>query len=243
MIILWGIGAIIGLVLAITGGGGAIIGLPLLMTTLGISLRDASVAILPIVGMASVISIAIHRRAIQLRTAGSIVATSIPAALVVGLYKSMIPDPVISGGLMAVIILGLIQTWRPKAPSSEIAGAPKANHVMAIGIIAGTLTAVTGIGGGVILVPMMARFLGTPYQNAVATSLVVVAINAAIAFGSQGHHHLPISTMQMAILLIGVGTSNLAAIQLKKMCSLSCSGMVSKLVYSIVALISVAMIL
>lgn len=58
----------------------------------------------------------------------------------------------------------------------------------AIGIFAGTLSGLLGVGGGVILVPAFMRFLGMPIHQAVATSLCVI-IATAIA-GSWKHYQL-----------------------------------------------------
>ena len=48
---------------------------------------------------------------------------------------------------------------------------------MAVGV--GALTGLVGIGGGFLIVPALVLLLGVPMRAAVATSLLVIAMNAA----------------------------------------------------------------
>lgn len=52
------------------------------------------------------------------------------------------------------------------------------------GAVAGVLSGVLGIGGGIVLVPMMSSLLGLPIITAVATSLVSVLISASFGAAS-----------------------------------------------------------
>lgn len=47
-----------------------------------------------------------------------------------------------------------------------------------VGLLAGLLGALCGVGGGIVLVPAMATFLGFSQKEAVATSLAVIIITA-----------------------------------------------------------------
>lgn len=50
-----------------------------------------------------------------------------------------------------------------------------------IGLVAGVLGALCGVGGGIVMVPAFVSFLGFKQQHAVATSLAVVVITAAVS--------------------------------------------------------------
>ena len=52
---------------------------------------------------------------------------------------------------------------------------------IAIGLVAGLLGALCGVGGGIVMVPAFVAFLGLSQQQAVATSLAVVIVTALSA--------------------------------------------------------------
>lgn len=55
---------------------------------------------------------------------------------------------------------------------------------IAIGLVAGLLGALCGVGGGIVLVPAFVAFLGFEQKRAVATSLAVIIITALAATAS-----------------------------------------------------------
>ena len=52
---------------------------------------------------------------------------------------------------------------------------------IAIGLVAGLLGALCGVGGGIVMVPAFVAFLGISQKQAVATSLAVVVVTALSA--------------------------------------------------------------
>jgi len=52
---------------------------------------------------------------------------------------------------------------------------------IAIGLVAGLLGALCGVGGGIVMVPAFVTFLGISQKQAVATSLAVVVVTALSA--------------------------------------------------------------
>jgi uncharacterized membrane protein YfcA len=52
---------------------------------------------------------------------------------------------------------------------------------IAIGLVAGLLGALCGVGGGIVMVPAFVTILGFKQQQAVATSLAVIVITAAVS--------------------------------------------------------------
>jgi uncharacterized membrane protein YfcA len=53
--------------------------------------------------------------------------------------------------------------------------------LVAVGGVSGAIGALCGVGGGIVLVPVMALALGLPQKQAVATSLAVIIITSAVA--------------------------------------------------------------
>lgn len=70
---------------------------------------------------------------------------------------------------------------------------------IAAGFAAGWLSALLGIGGGVILVPMMMYFFKVPIQQAVGTSLAVIIPTALV--GAWKHYNLNHLNLKLAIIL------------------------------------------
>lgn len=50
-----------------------------------------------------------------------------------------------------------------------------------VGLVAGLLGALCGVGGGIVMVPAFVSLLGFAQQKAVATSLAVIVITAAVS--------------------------------------------------------------
>nr|MBW0173758.1 sulfite exporter TauE/SafE family protein [Vulcanococcus sp.] len=63
------------------------------------------------------------------------------------------------------------------------------------GVVVGLLTGIAGVGGGFAIVPALVLLAGLPMQLASGTSLLLIAVNALMAFGALGHwpaQHLPL---------------------------------------------------
>jgi uncharacterized membrane protein YfcA len=64
--------------------------------------------------------------------------------------------------------------------------------LVGIGLVAGFLAALFGVGGGVIVVPALVALLGFEIKRATATSLAAIGFTAvfgAIRYGISGHVH------------------------------------------------------
>jgi uncharacterized membrane protein YfcA len=71
----------------------------------------------------------------------------------------------------------------------------------AIGLVAGTLGGLLGVGGGIVMVPAFIRFLNLPAHQAVATSITVIVF---IAFSAATKHHQQGSTQWKIVGLVFV---------------------------------------
>lgn len=58
-------------------------------------------------------------------------------------------------------------------------------RVLLAGLLIGALTGFFGVGGGFIIVPVLVVALGFPMPHAIGTSLVVIALNSAVALGAR----------------------------------------------------------
>ena len=79
---------------------------------------------------------------------------------------------------------------------------PEILALLAIGLTAGTLAGLLGIGGGVLMVPAMVLIMGMDQHVAQGTSLLVII--PAAAFGSFTHHrHGRLALRDAAALAVG----------------------------------------
>ena len=84
---------------------------------------------------------------------------------------------------------------------------PNALILAAIGLAAGGLSGLFGVGGGIIMVPGMVLLAGIAQQRASATSLaaiVPIAAVAAVIFGQADSLNLPAAAVLMVGSIIGV---------------------------------------
>jgi uncharacterized protein len=90
----------------------------------------------------------------------------------------------------------------PTAPASD---RPTARHILLlllVGVIGGTFSGALGVGGGIVMVPLMLGLLGFDQRRAAATSLAAIvlsSISGSITYAVAGH------TDVVAGLLLGAG--------------------------------------
>lgn len=89
--------------------------------------------------------------------------------------------------------------------------------LIAIGIVAGALSGLVGIGGGVILVPALVLLLGFSQKSAQGTTLAMLAlpvgIFAVLAYFRQGYVHVRATGFLALGFLLGAALSALYAVR------------------------------
>lgn len=192
------LGALVGLVLGLLGGGGSLIAVPLLAHGLGLPAREAVATALGAVGLAALAAAAVHARAraVDLRAAlvfgllgalgsllGAQAARSISGATQLLLFAAV---TLVAGALM---LRPRRAPTAPAAPGAKSAtgAAPAARPVWVLlpaGLGTGLLTGLLGVGGGFIIVPALTLVVGLPMRRAVGTSLLVLGLTALAGFAS-----------------------------------------------------------
>jgi hypothetical protein len=85
-------------------------------------------------------------------------------------------------GLFAALMLIVGAAMLRKRAESEGGEAKRHPFALALcGALVGFLTGFLGVGGGFLIVPALVLFLGKPMKHAVGTSLIIIALNCAIA--------------------------------------------------------------
>ncbi|HBY60700.1 MAG TPA: sulfite exporter TauE/SafE family protein [Solibacterales bacterium] len=180
--------AAVGISLGFLGAGGSAITVPVLVYILGFEPRQAIGASLAIVGATSAwgallnfrnhtlnlrVGIVFGLTGIAASWAGSKLTYMCPPALLMVLFASLL------------LVVGSLMYFRN--PRAEPA-APRPLCLWkcaAAGAVVGLLTGFLGVGGGFLIVPALLWFGGLPVKQSIATSLMVIAMNAAA--GLAGH--------------------------------------------------------
>lgn len=193
-------GAAVGVILALTGAGGGILAVPLLVFGLRMSLIQAAPVGLLAVGMASAVGALLGLREGQVRyRAAAIIGFTGMAVAPLGVQLAHeVPNAPLTIAFAAVLAWVAFRSWRQSRAVPTPAAQPKSGRcwiceidpacgrlklvapcVLALagtGALSGLLSGLLGVGGGFVIVPMMAWISNVPMKGIIATSLAVIAL-------------------------------------------------------------------
>jgi len=177
----------IGLVLGLLGGGGSILAVPTFLYVFHVEPKPAIAMSLVVVGMSALVGFMTHWRqgTINVRIAllfgalamvgsfgGARLARFVPASAQLALFAAF--------ALSAAVFM-LRDSLRPRlAGEVHDAGPLRFSALLgaqAVGV--GVLTALIGAGGGFVIVPSLVFMANVPVKEAVGSSLLIIAMNAA----------------------------------------------------------------
>lgn len=198
-------GFAIGLLLGLLGGGGSILTVPALVYLAGQSPQAAVTTSLAIVGANSVLGAWFHRLrgTVNWRVAALFGGAGMVVAYVAaGLSRSISPRLLLIAFAVLMLVIGLMMLLQRRQDTALHAprGLP---IVLASGGAVGLLTGILGVGGGFLIVPALVMLVGLPMQEAVGTSLVVIAMNSAA--GLAGHLSGTPPDFQLTLLFVAAG--------------------------------------
>lgn len=186
------LGALIGVLLGLLGGGGSILAVPALIYVVGLDMRQAIPVSLLVIGIASAVGAIPKVRAshVQWRLAGIFAAAGIPATFAGTALGSHLSQPILLIGFAVVMVIAGLRmlspslhtgtacevldggiNWRRCAPRSIPAG-----------LLVGFLTGLLGVGGGFLIIPALVLMLGVEVPIAIGTSLLIIVANSAAGF-------------------------------------------------------------
>ncbi len=197
----YGLAVVVGLVIGLAGGGGSILTVPIFVYAFGISPVLATTYSLFVVGSTSLVGSVTHIW--HGRVDGRVtLAFALPSFVSVYLARRFIlpnlPDPIFRVGdafvlakndallyffaiVMVLAARAMIRTDRPEAGEAAD-GRPRYGTLALDGLAVGLLTGTIGAGGGFLIVPMLVLLAGLPVQRAVATSVLIIAVNSTVGF-------------------------------------------------------------
>ena len=206
------IGAIVGLILGLTGAGGSIIAVPLLTLGLSLPLKDATGLALLAVLASSAFGVATRLRSKQiLWLPGVVLAVTGAATAPFGrALAGVVPDTVLATAFAVLSIAISVRLWRQATQTPDATRVVRASSDMrgdsnsalcrlndwhpmqfrfrcmasmiSAGLGIGLLSGLFGVGGGFLIVPVLMFLTGTSIRQAVSTSLLVISLVSLSGF-------------------------------------------------------------
>lgn len=192
---------LIGVVLGLIGGGGSILTVPVLVYLMAVNPVTATAYSLFVVGTSSLVGALrnIPKKLIDFRTA---LVFAVPAFIAVYLTRKFlvpaIPEEIFTVfdftvtkniGIMLffaiIMVIASISMISEKQNGKDVKEEKVSyNYPLIIieGLVVGLLTGIVGAGGGFLIIPALVLLAKLPMKNAVATSLLIIAVKSLIGF-------------------------------------------------------------
>lgn len=180
------LGAAIGVLLGLLGGGGSILAVPALVYGAGMPLEAAIPGSLTIVGLSSLTALLPRLREVEWRIAAIFGLTGAATAFAGAAVNRLLPESLVLGGFAVLMVIAGWRMLRSTPRSGGDCALPGGGvnwrgclpKSIGLGAAVGFLTGLFGVGGGFLIVPALVLFLGLPMVKATATSLVVIVANS-----------------------------------------------------------------
>ncbi|NBV68140.1 MAG: sulfite exporter TauE/SafE family protein [Flavobacteriia bacterium] len=188
----------VGISLGLIGSGGSILTIPILLTFFGLSTEMAFFQALFVVAISSFWGslLSFYHRRVDLK---SLLFFGIPSVIGVVVTKYLLL-PLVPldwftlwgfhftkdiGSLFLFVILMVMASLKMIAkPKEGVPNVENKSDVLFVlqGVLVGSLTATISVGGGFLIIPFLVIYRGLEMKKAVGTSLVLIFINATLAF-------------------------------------------------------------
>ncbi|MFC5409968.1 sulfite exporter TauE/SafE family protein [Larkinella bovis] len=226
----YGAAIIAGLVIGLAGGGGSILTVPVFVYLFQIPPLIATTYSLFVVGATSLVGsvgYALKRQIDFTVTA----AFAIPSFLSVFITRRFLvpamPDPLFQFRSITIprneailyffafvmIMAGLAMIRQPNL-EEPASGRPRLGLLALDGLGVGVLTGTIGAGGGFLIVPMLVLLAGLTMHRAVATSVLIIAVNSFVGFMGDVHRDvidwrflLEFTAFSIGGILLGINLS------------------------------------
>ena len=174
---------------SLLGLGGGVLIVPLLTLVFGLELREAvGVSLVSVIMTSSVAAgVYLERHTADLRLGMRLELFTAIGALIGGSIAFLIEERILALLFAALLIYVAVSMLRARTSAAPAVapGEPQSYEVrnMPLGVVgatgAGLLSALLGVGGGIVKVPLMHLGMGVPLRVATATSNLMVGITAA----------------------------------------------------------------
>ncbi|MEY4512605.1 MAG: hypothetical protein RLZZ450_4727 [Pseudomonadota bacterium] len=180
---------LVGVSLGIMGGGGSILTVPILRYVLGMEAHRAIAVSMIVVGTTSLAALVPHARRGRVRWRVGLVfgLAGMVGAYAAGRITHFIPGIVLLSGFALMMFATAFAMLRKQKSviTQRPAVADKSVPLFKViyqGAAVGAVTGLLGAGGGFVIVPALLLLTKLPIEEAVGTSLLVIAMNTAAGF-------------------------------------------------------------
>ncbi|MFH1905566.1 MAG: sulfite exporter TauE/SafE family protein [bacterium] len=193
-------------------GGGAIL-VPVLLFIFRLSIKEAIGTSLCIIVLTAISAIIVHwkEKQVNLKLAIVMALSGVIGAQLGSYLNKIIPDNIIKLIFTVVVIIFGFKMWiGTNNGGGKISAANNTSNIrfnkslaLILGLIAGTASGLLGIGGALIMVPVMHIFLCIPMNICVGTSLFIVFFNSlsgVVGYIARGDTNLKLA------ILIAIGS-------------------------------------
>ena len=226
------LGALVGLLLALTGAGGGILAVPLLVFVLHLGVAEAAPIGLLAVGLAAAMAATLGLRdgIVRYRAAALMGGLAMGLAPLGVAAAQRVPNGPLTLAFAAVLALSAWRMWQrarqASAPCDDervtlpcvldardgrlVWTRPCAQALAVTGVAAGLLSGLLGVGGGFVIVPALTRFTELSARSVVATSLAVIALASIGGVGAAAWHGSIVWAIALPFAVGSVAASLLA---------------------------------
>lgn len=198
-----------GLFGAILGVGGGVILVPALVLLVGFPLPDAvGTSLVAITGTSLVGTLGyLRQRLVEVDLAFDLEVGALGGALAAAWMAPLLPEALIAAVFSLVLVLSAVRLWRaPPEIAPEHSPDPSRRYqTLALTPVVGGAAGLLGVGGGILLVPLLRLLLRLDMRRAVATSTFTVGMTASVAamvYLRRGEvHHTAVPALLLGIFL------------------------------------------
>jgi uncharacterized membrane protein YfcA len=168
-----------GVLSGLFGVGGGVVTTPAVNVLLGGTAIQAVATPLPVILPTSIVGALTYARAGEMgfRAARWAVVPGIPGAYLGASLTRFVDAHLLLVVTAALIGWTAVQVMRGRRPTTPwAAGATPGWKYAVIGLVAGFVSGLLGVGGGIVMVPAFTVLIGMPLKRALGTSLLVICI-------------------------------------------------------------------
>lgn len=222
--LLTGAGAAAGLLGSLLGLGGGILLVPALVLLLGVPMEAAVPASLVCVVASSCGAAAnfMENKLADTRLALTLELATVAGAMLGGLVAAFIPPAwlAIGFGIFALYVALNFLVLRADLGAQTAESYTPVNYPLGIGgsLVAGGVSALLGVGGGPLKVPLMTFGMRVPFKVASATSNLMIGVTAAasvIGYAWRGELHLNLAAPLVVGVLVGAAVGSKLMVKTK----------------------------
>jgi uncharacterized protein len=195
-VLLWTlVGGASGIILGLAGTGGGIIAIPILMAFGSYDIKEASGYGLLALMVGAALSWFIQRENTLYLISAVLIFFAGTVAFLAAPLKAFSPPWLVNILLNLTCLFAIYSLWILRKPEDSGENRPLPYQIKTAtigGMITGFLSTMTGLGGGVVIIPWLTGITRLRFDQAIACSLLTIAITAPVSAWRQGKFDLTV---------------------------------------------------